>query len=47
MLTLTLRSLLRRHQFAELPTRVEYELTATGASMLPVLEGFTLWIRES
>jgi len=28
------------------PTHVEYELTAMGASMLPALEGFTSWIRD-
>lgn len=52
MLTLTLRSLerdglLRRYQYAEVPARVEYELTDMGASMLPALEGFTSWIREN
>ncbi|MDQ1079771.1 helix-turn-helix domain-containing protein [Pseudoroseomonas cervicalis] len=52
MLTLTLRNLerdglLRRHYFPEVPPRVEYELTAMGASMLPALEGFTAWIREN
>ncbi|MGF6350920.1 winged helix-turn-helix transcriptional regulator [Variovorax sp. W2I14] len=52
MLTLTLRNLerdglLRRHQYPEVPTRVEYELTDMGASMLPALEGFTSWIREN
>ncbi|MGN6825882.1 winged helix-turn-helix transcriptional regulator [Paucibacter sp. M5-1] len=52
MLTLTLRNLerdglLRRHHYAEVPARVEYELTEMGASMLPALEGFTSWIREN
>ena len=52
MLTLTLRNLerdglLARHQYAEVPARVEYELTDMGASMLPALEGFTSWIREN
>lgn len=51
MLTLTVRNLerdglLRRHYFPEVPPRVEYELTAMGASMLPALEGFTSWIRD-
>jgi DNA-binding HxlR family transcriptional regulator len=51
MLTLTVRNLERdglllRHYFAEVPPRVEYELTAMGASMLPALEGFTSWIRD-
>jgi DNA-binding HxlR family transcriptional regulator len=52
MLTLTLRNLerdgiLRRHYFAEVPPRVEYELTDMGGSMLPALEGLTSWIREN
>jgi DNA-binding HxlR family transcriptional regulator len=52
MLTLTVRNLERdglllRHYFPEVPPRVEYELTAMGASMLPALEGFTSWIRDN
>lgn len=52
MLTLTLRNLERdglvlRHYFAEVPPRVEYELTPMGKTMLPALEGFTNWIREN
>ena len=52
MLTLTLRNLerdglLMRHYFPEVPPRVEYELTAMGASMLPALEVFTSWIRDN
>lgn len=52
MLTRTLRNLerdglLKRHYFPEVPPRVEYELTAMGASMLPALEGFTAWIRDN
>jgi DNA-binding HxlR family transcriptional regulator len=52
MLTLTLRNLERdgllvRDYFPEVPPRVEYELTAMGASMLPALEGFTSWIRDN
>jgi DNA-binding HxlR family transcriptional regulator len=52
MLTLTLRNLerdglLTRHYFSEVPPRVEYELTAMGASMLPALEGFTSWIKDN
>jgi len=51
MLTLTVRNLERdglllRHVFPEVPARVEYELTAMGASRLPALEGFTSWIRD-
>ncbi len=52
MLTLTLRNLERdglvvRHYFAEVPPRVEYELSPLGQSMLPSLRLFTDWIRSS
>ena len=52
MLTLTLRNLERdglvaRHYYAELPPRVEYELTQRGYSMLKPLAGFTDWIRDT
>lgn len=52
MLTLTVRNLERdglviRHYYPEVPPRVEYELSAMGASMLPALEGFTLWISNN
>ena len=52
MLTLTLRNLERdglvvRHYFAEVPPRVEYDLSPRGRSMLPALEGFTAWIKEN
>ena len=51
MLTVTLRNLERdgfliRHCYAEVPPRVEYELTAMGKDLLPALEGFTGWIRD-
>ncbi len=39
--------MITRQAFAEMPPRVEYELTEMGASMLPALEGFTGWIREN
>ncbi|NIF32812.1 helix-turn-helix transcriptional regulator [Enterobacter sp. Cy-643] len=52
MLTLTLRNLERdglvlRHYYAEVPPRVEYQLTLRGKTMLPALEGFTGWIKEN
>jgi DNA-binding HxlR family transcriptional regulator len=48
MLTATLRSLerdglLTRHVYAEVPPRVEYELTAFGRSLEPVLLGLRDW----
>ena len=52
MLTLTLRMLERnglvlRHYFAEVPPRVEYELSGMGKSMLHPLEIFASWIGEN
>ncbi|MDE1149804.1 MAG: helix-turn-helix domain-containing protein [Azospirillaceae bacterium] len=52
MLTLTLRMLERnglvvRHYFAEVPPRVEYELSVMGKGMLPPLEFFAKWIGEN
>jgi len=49
MLALTLRNLERdglvtREIFAEIPPRVEYELTAMGQSLLPALRGLVDWI---
>ncbi len=52
MLTLTLRHLERdglvhRHYHAEVPPRVEYELSEIGRSMRAPLEVFAGWIRQS
>lgn len=52
MLTLSLRNLERdglviRHYFPEVPPRVEYELTAVGAGVLPALEGINTWVWEN
>ncbi|TCS27431.1 HxlR family transcriptional regulator [Acidomonas methanolica] len=49
MLTVTLRMLERnglvvRHYHAEVPPRVEYELSAMGVSLVPALETFAGWI---
>jgi DNA-binding HxlR family transcriptional regulator len=49
MLALTLRNLERdglvaRETFAEIPPRVEYELTAMGQSLLPALQGLVDWV---
>ena len=51
MLTLTLRYLERdglivRHYYAEVPPRVEYELSVLGKSMQEPLKVFAGWIRE-
>ena len=49
MLSLTLRGLERdglvlREVFAEVPPRVEYELTAMGRTLLPTLQGMVDWV---
>jgi DNA-binding HxlR family transcriptional regulator len=51
VLTHTLRGmerdgLLTRKVFAEVPPRVEYELTALGHSLLPVMEPINAWALE-
>jgi DNA-binding HxlR family transcriptional regulator len=48
MLTLQLRELeedglVKRTVYAEVPPRVEYELTAFGRSLEPVLLGLKVW----
>ena len=35
--------LVARHQFDEIPPRVEYELTAKGESVIPVLQHICQW----
>ena len=52
MLTLTLRNLERdglvaRHLFAEVPPRVEYELTDLGGSLLTALQSVNRWITDN
>lgn len=49
MLALTLRSLERdglisREVFPEVPPRVEYELTSSGRSLLPAMQGLVDWV---
>ena len=51
VLTANLRSmedsgLLTRKIYAEVPPRVEYTLTETGASLKPVLDAMSLWGTE-
>ena len=48
MLTITLRDLeadgmVHREMFAEVPPRVEYQLTERGRSFLPALNGIVDW----
>ena len=52
MLALTLRNLERdglaiRELFAEVPPRVEYELTPMGRSLLPALQGLVDWVSDN
>ena len=52
MLTLTLRHLQRdglvvRHYHAEVPLRVEYELTEVGRSMQEPMRAFAGWMRNN
>ncbi|MFV0469846.1 MAG: winged helix-turn-helix transcriptional regulator [Dysgonomonas sp.] len=52
MLTTTLRSLeadglVSRHLFAEIPPRVEYELTDLGRSLLPHLMSLSGWASQN
>lgn len=51
MLTVTLRTLeadglVSRKIFAEVPPRVEYELTAMGISLVPHIQGLSDWANE-
>jgi DNA-binding HxlR family transcriptional regulator len=51
MLTLTLRGLERdglinRHYYAEVPPRVEYELSPMGKSLVPSVMGLAYWIND-
>ncbi|MEM6454882.1 MAG: helix-turn-helix domain-containing protein [Acidobacteriota bacterium] len=51
MITLQLRELeadgvLTRHVYAEVPPRVEYELTELGRSLEPILEQMQTWGRD-
>ncbi|RYG70413.1 transcriptional regulator [bacterium] len=52
MLSLTLRNLERdglvtREVFAEVPPRVEYQLTSMGKSLLPALQGLVDWVAQN
>jgi DNA-binding HxlR family transcriptional regulator len=52
MLTVTLRSLeadglVRRTMYAEIPPRVEYDLTAMGRSLLPLIKALEEWAEEN
>lgn len=52
MLTITLRhleqdGLITRHAFAEVPPRVEYELTAFGKSSIAPIKSLFNWLKEN
>jgi DNA-binding HxlR family transcriptional regulator len=52
MLTQTLRrlesrGLVRRHAYAEVPPRVEYELTSLGATLIDPIHVLTEWARAN
>ena len=52
MLTVTLRALeeeamVKREIFAEVPPRVEYELTPKGKSFIPIIEQLVNWAIEN
>jgi DNA-binding HxlR family transcriptional regulator len=52
MLTATLRNLerdgmLTRHVFAEVPPRVEYELTALGRGLMDPVRGLVSWLQAN
>ena len=52
MLTTTLKTLeadglVMRKAYAEVPPRVEYELTARGKSLLPLIDNLLLWATEN
>jgi len=52
MLSVTLKKLeedglVLRHAYAEVPPRVEYQLSARARSLLPHLQGLMLWAAEN
>lgn len=52
MLTATVRNLerdgmLTRHVYAEVPPRVEYELTALGKGLMEPVRGLVSWLRSN
>jgi len=52
MLTVTLRTmeadgLVKRTIYAEMPPRVEYEITALGKSLVPHVNGLSKWAKEN
>ena len=52
MLTVTLRTLeadglVSREIYAEIPPRVEYELTKLGKSLIPIVRQLTQWANEN
>lgn len=52
MLTVTLRTLeedglVKRKIYAEVPPRVEYNLTDRGSSFVPLLKNLVMWAKEN
>ena len=45
--TLEADGLVMRKAYAEVPPRVEYELTARGKSLLPLIDNLLLWATEN
>ena len=45
--TLEADGLVRRTVFAEVPIRVEYELTPLGRSLVPLIQSLTAWAQEN
>ena len=45
--TLEADGLVKRTLFAEVPIRVEYELTPTGRSLVPIILSLTRWAQEN
>ncbi len=40
---LEMYGLVKRKEYKELPPRVEYELTAAGSSLMPILHSLAIW----
>lgn len=45
--SLEANNLIKRHLYAEIPTRVEYSLTSMGKSLLPILSELIQWALDN